>query len=622
MADGVNAALARLLREHSAAEVAEALLRATASSAQSWQRHRVLENLRLVDAPHPLIGALAAALGDDADAERRNAARSALATLARPGWPAAEPTRALLEERAVGDADSDVRLLAVTALGESGNRNALPVLLRALADPEPNVTSAAADALAVLGDAGAVNGLARASLEGPLWSRLSAVVALGQLRDARAIPALADAAAEPLLVAAAMHSLGEIADPAGLDAIRRVLDAGTPDDAHAAQHAAALIVSAHPNLPPPGWLRSRVRGTEPELEAALRNGDPDQSARLLGIAGSARAAEILLDAVEDPDLRAAATVGMALLPSETLAALLTQPLGPAQQAAILLAMPPLADAAATQTVAEFLGNPDAEIRVAAVAALARSAPDVAVPTLLGAMTQPGARSAAADALSRFCEAPEQPLVSLLTDPDARLRTAGAEGLTRCATPSATAAIRQALGREHDPLVRRALIRALGAAGGDAAVAELAPLLQDPDTGIRFATARALGATRASAALAPLIEALGDPDVGVQAAVLRSLGLMRDPGAALPVGEWLRSANPDLRRTAARSLETVASAEVVEPLTRALDDPSWEIRVSAVRALGRIGAHDLVERLREIARDDPDRLVREAADQAVQDVNAG
>src|SRR5690606_15903315 len=113
---------------------AEALLSEMRSD-RSWARERVLERLTNHPGAMALLPHFATALEDDADPQRRNAARSALAALAAPGTEVCEEALAKLDSL-LKSGDPDVRLLAATALGEAGNVRARSALESAIHDPD------------------------------------------------------------------------------------------------------------------------------------------------------------------------------------------------------------------------------------------------------------------------------------------------------------------------------------------------------------------------------------------------------------------------------------------------------------------------------------------------------
>ncbi len=593
------------------------------ASERQWERQNALDELRRVSGPAPLLAPLIEAIRDPARPERRNAARSALAWLAAEETPSAGLVLDTLLTLATDERDTDVRVLAASALGESRNPEARQALERALVDPEPNVAAAAADGLGVLGDARAVEALTSAVERASFWVQVAAVVSLGRLRDPRALPALTRASTNPLLSAAAAAALADIADPAGMPALRPLIERGNPVRVTALA-AAARILAANPEVSPPEWLRESLQGEEAELDARFRESGDGAAAHLLGITGSEEAAALLADALSSP-YAAEATAGLVALPPEVASTVLTERImdAPSEiRTAILTVLPPLRDAEAVARVVSCLSEPDAETQAAVVELLARSDEQILMPQLLRALNDPSLRGVAVRVMGRLSDARCAPLASLLTDPDANVRKAAAEGLSRCATMDIREQIAVALRKEPDRAAQHALVSALGTAGGEDAVRELVPLLEYAEPSLRFAVLQALGRTGSEAALPPLIEALGDPTPEIQAAALHALGELGDPRAAAPLAERLTDSDRDIRRTAAFALRDLAPSAATEHLLRALDDPAWSVRSAAVRTLAIIGAREAVPRLRELAASDADPLVRSTAAAALRELTAG
>ncbi len=594
---------------------------AAAEGAHEERARRALRTL----APAEALPALASALRDDANAGRRRAAREIFADWGRPGEAGADQVIGLLAELAASE-DADVRILALSAFGDTGNSAARPAAEAALADSDPNVISAAADALGGIGDPRAAASLCSALQGGTLWSRAAAVVALGALRNPSAVPHLA-AVSDPELAGPVADALARIADPAGLDALRRSVNTEDAAVRSAAETAAASILSAHPDHPVPHWLREALAGREQKLAANLQDNGDDCAARLLGLAATDAAAGYLLDALRRDELRPLAAAGLALIPAAVVVPPILSRLPGSrgsERVALLNALPPAppAPADAVRSLVRELASPETRTRAAAAEALARSDASLVLPHLLRAVEEPASRAGAAEALGRIPGAPLADRTRLLSDADANVRTAAAAGLARFGASDALDVVLAALERENDPAARRALIRALGAAGGGAAVSRLAASLEAGDAGQRFAAVSALGQTGSGEALAPLMAALDDEDAGVQAAALRALGALGDPRATGPVTDCLEHGNRDLRRAAAAALDHLAPAAAGERLFAALDDDDWEVRLAAVRALRQIASPRAVAALAGAAASDPDPLVRNAAAQAASSAHGG
>jgi HEAT repeat protein len=587
------------------------------TSDSTWARDQALARLCALSDYEPLLEPLAASLSDDDDAERRNAARSALAALAGARAKAPVPALRLLFGLLGDDSESDVRLLAASALGESGNPKAREALEGALDDPEANVVSAAADALGILGDVRAVPALERVAREGDFWTRVAAVVSLGRLGDARALPTLAAALREPWLMSAAADALGEIGDPAALDALRERLaeEGGGRENA---LRAIAGIYSSHPGHPVPDWLRSGLAGEEAELERRLIRGDDPEAGRLLGLTGSAAAAAALVRSLSLPGREDAVAAGLALLPREIATDAIIERLSAGKDDTRILllgALPPLDTEASIAVVVEDLSDPDPEVRAAAAEALARSGEALVVPALERAIRDPAAQHGAALAYSRLGGSRCEPLLELLRSESAPVRTAAAEGLGRCGDRY-VAQLREAIRSERDASARRALVRSLGASRTLEAVEELVPLLESDDPGTRFAAVQALGRTGLPAAFEPLVSALADAREEIRASALVALGEIGDPRAGGPLAEHLGVPDRDLRRTAIFALDRIERPAVTQELLTALRDPDREVRLTAVRVLHRLRLPEAGAALRQVADYDPEPLVRQAADSAI------
>jgi HEAT repeat protein len=145
-------------------------------------------------------------------------------------------------------------------------------------------------------------------------------------------------------------------------------------------------------------------------------------------------------------------------------------------------------AAAALTVATF--QPDARLRHAAGAGLARIDPAAGWGPLLEAMRE-SRLGAAADVLAGMKDkTPVQACLAALKHADAGVRSGAAAQLGRLGSPGEVAALRQAL-KDPDRRVVRAAVGALGEIGDPGAVKALLAARRGPDEYVRRAADAAL-----------------------------------------------------------------------------------------------------------------------------------
>jgi HEAT repeat protein len=177
----------------------------------------------------------------------------------------------------------------------------------------------------------------------------------------------------------------------------------------------------------------------------------------------------------------------------------------------------------------------------------------------------------------------------------------------------------------NPAVRRTAIYLLRAFGGNDALPELAPLLDDADVNVQREAIRAIVTIGTTEAYALLERGLTGGSERSRDAILSALGGMRDE-RALPLFLHIVGRR-EYRRTARKvyvsALEVLGSmggADAIAGLTRALDEGEWwapfrtaAIRTAAAAALRQAGTPEAMAAL-QTAASDGSRGVRNAARQ--------
>ena len=195
--------------------------------------------------------------------------------------------------------------------------------------------------------------------------------------------------------------------------------------------------------------------------------------------------------------------------------------------------------------------------------------------------QPELRMAAAAGLGRVGDpSVTGPLVSRLSDPDARVRARSATACGRIGDPRAVEALETALCEDPDIDVRRAAATALGEIGTEAALRVLLTASDDESESVRRVVADALGEFGSVEPVDTLVGYLEDESETVRRTAMFSMV------------EILSNAPPqrshDVREAAADRLGSATADEVIPPLSEILTDSSGAPqRRNAAWLLGRV-----------------------------------
>ncbi len=231
---------------------------------------------------------------------------------------------------------------------------------------------------------------------------------------------------------------------------------------------------------------------------------------------------------------------------------------PAMRAAAAEVIGRLRVTSAGDALIRAVNDSNAGVRYASMRALGRLREERAVKALTDQLAFYGRGEgawSALDALARIAHASSVPVFKArLTDKDAYLRRAAAEGMGRSGDTSAMAALEEGAGTDPSEMVRAAMAFALQKAGrnyvsrladfmdsekmapqvaeyfielGPAVVPALAPHLKDPDAAIRGNVALVLGALGGDAALAALQPLTQDKDRDVARAAARAIERIKE-----------------------------------------------------------------------------------------------
>ncbi|MDD1701963.1 MAG: HEAT repeat domain-containing protein, partial [Methanoregula sp.] len=230
-----------------------------------------------------------------------------------------------------------------------------------------------------------------------------------------------------------------------------------------------------------------------------------------------------------------------------------------------------------------LHNADEDIRMVAVENLLKCGDD-AVDPLLSVLSDPSARvrSAAAEALGKLhCDRAVSGLAALLSDTDEEVRCAAAAALGVIGDIQAFAPLARLLTDDYEK-VRRAAVSGLAGLGGQA-VPYLIKLLGHEKPRIRAGAATALGATGTPGACAPLAALFTDTDQEVRESAARAVGSIGIPAMKI-LENAVSSADPAVRLCGVTGLGIIGEP-AKELLVRACQDPDPRVAEKARQLAG-------------------------------------
>ena len=184
--------------------------------------------------------------------------------------------------------------------------------------------------------------------------------------------------------------------------------------------------------------------------------------------------------------------------------------------------------------------------------------------------------------------------------------------------------------QDESWVRQYLALALGNLQEEAAVPALGEALGDPDATVRVYAAWALGAIGGDDAVSALAGASRAQDAGLRTMAVYGLGAIGDPAAREPLLRALEDPVLDVSVNAVVALARLGDEAATERLLGMMEPSWWEgvpdmlagertvARLSAVRAARGLDSPAVRAQLGEVAANDADLVVREAALAALED----
>jgi HEAT repeat protein len=454
---------------------------------------------------------------------------------------------------------------AVRALGRIGDMSAVPVLVDLLARSSGGVACAIAMALVSIYDASEQRFGTGAAVQ-------RALLTSERVADIRRQLTLALKRADSSEQVALGKALAWVGEESTIPTLIGLLRAAP----EVAQVAAAS-------------LRKLGAVAEPLLLEAIRKGSSEERRALVPIvAGKLSARDQLVACLDDDD--------------------------PTVRALSCDALAKTSDAGAAPAIFRLLGDSDARVGQAALAAIQSLGSDETRRLALAAARSADARIRRAGLrIVGYFGYPEGlgALAEAAQASDDHIREAAIAGLPFIDDGRALKLLLQAA--EHaSPKTRTAAVRALGHVASDDDVRrQLRQALRDDDAWVRYYACQALGRLRDDTATEDIAAALADASGQVRVAAVEALAHLRGTHAFQLLCGVLGSGDPDLQRAALVALGISKRAEALPPLLAALSTTDAATRLVALSALSELGLAEALPAVAAATRD-ADEGVRVAA----------
>jgi HEAT repeat protein len=560
-----------------------------------------------------VIRHLLLALHDGENAGKRNSATEALI---RIGAPALPHILAAIDR----DRDLDVRLSLVNLLGDLQSSEALDTLLRLLPEESDiNMISSIVSSIGKYRDARAIPALLRTLGKEDLWLKFHVIEALGEIGDRTALPAILPYYSEKSLRKPVLEALGRIGDIGTVSFLLKIVSTEEKLNLTALRALAAIAEAEKPRVVEAAertLIRRKFRETFPHekikpliehLRTTPKREVKNFILKFLGWSGNPDALPVLLDSLELPDSAEVAAQSLAEFGSEATLAVIER-LGRVDDdevvALLLRVLNVVAGKEAIPAVLSFLDHDNASIRRLAIETLSQLVDPGTIDYLLAKLDDwdVACQQAAVNSISALVEAcPE-----IKGDTLAKIRKYLSAPSIPVKLNSLSVYVNiQGEGyhdelllasKDGDPVIRQKAVSLMGKFGENRFADQLVLSLADESNSVRLAAIEALVKLRSDKGLEPLVAALEDRDTWIRTAAAQALGAYRDPAVVAPLIERLYADVPPVRIAAIEALGRSESADVRATLFDCLEDDDVEIQRAAILALAKIPGREVLEEL--------------------------
>ncbi|HXI14127.1 MAG TPA: HEAT repeat domain-containing protein [Thermoanaerobaculia bacterium] len=624
---------------------------------RDWRVRKTVVDTLVERGSEQVVRELLGSLRDSANAGKRNSATEALIRIGPDVIP-------FVIFELGRESDIDVRLALVNLLGDLRDDDAFATLLDLMTrERDQNVVSAIVSAIGKYRSPAAVEPLMRMVPTSDLWLRFHVVEALGEIGDRSALPALIPLFADKALRKPVLEAIGKIGDPGTVSFLLKVISEDNKLNLGALRALVRISEVERPRVLQSSCENAIRRGFQdvfpaPELESLIEQlrATPKRDVKnfilkLLGWSRDLRALPAIAEYLDEPESSEVAAQALVDLGPESAPALLETLRRSDDDDQTLVLMRVAGIVGGLEVVPSMLGLIDHEnpsIRRAAIEILGETVDPRTIDYLLAKLDDVdiATQLAAVDSICKLIEAfpeievatirkirtllkstsipvrlnslsilvnvegegfPDEVLLASKNQ-DAQIRAKAVSLMSRFPEERFANEVVLALADE-DAQVRLAAIQSLIILRPRQALQPLLSSLEDSDLWIRAAAAQALGSYPEAEALEALIRHTRSDGVPVRIAAVESLGRSGTSTAIPYLMEGLTDHDVEIRRASILALSSIEGEDVFGHLLEALEDADWRLRATGAESLGRRGDSRALPELHRLLLNDEDVYVQ-------------
>jgi HEAT repeat protein len=567
-----------------------------------------------------VVEGLIESLRDGTNAGRRNSATEALMRIGDRAIPR-------LVGNLRSEEDPDVRLSLVNLLGDLRSEEAFTLLAEILeSEADVNLSSSTATSLGRYRRPESIAALRKALNRDDPWLRFHVIEAMGEIGDRSALPSILPLYSEQALRKPVLEAIGRIADVGTVNFLLRIISEEEKLNLMALRALVNIAEADKPRVMKDAerkMIQKKVRASFPRtkldsLVDHLRS-TPRREVRLfilkvLGWSGDERAIPVLLEFLQNPDVAEVAAQALADFGSQATPAVLDALRNTDDDdlvAMLLRIVHVISGREAVPAVLTFLDYENPEIRRFSIETLGEIVDPSTIDYLLAKLDDPdvGCQQAAVNSISALVSAfPEVQEETLR-----RIRKLLASGSVPTKINSLSIFVNiQGEGyhdelllasKSEDPQVRQKAVHLMGRFGEERFADQLVLSLADESTAVRLEAIQAIVRLKPREGLEPLLHALDDDDIWIRHAAAQALGEYREPAAVEHLKKALAEDEPPVKIAAIEALGKFGDESIRDVLLESLQDPDPEIQRASLLALAAVPGDDVFSLLLDALGDD-------------------